>query len=204
MMTFINLLSSWKQYFLIFCYRLAVVSLDVYFFIKDKLVESVKTQFEYKSTYHYDDFNVCEYTINVYNQQHDLYFLEFEYTNSDCDIEIIDYEYDFLQFKKTAKEDDIKFLIDKKNHVLYCGIICDEDQFYFDCTEYLRKFCFYFDQTTDKVTWKMILEHITLIQNINLETEKYKLVLYKNDDELTESEYIIDSKFLNQKFALQL
>lgn len=163
----------------------------MYYFFKGKLKEKKEfLEFEYLSTYYYAKYNISEYTVDVDEQFHTIYFCECGNT------------LDFINFRENTDEEELKKLVENRNYVLYCGLVCDEDQVNLDCTEYLRRFCFYFSGKNSQLTWNMVLEHISLIENILLDTKKYKLVLYKNDEQLTEMEITVDESLLNSMFSI--
>ena len=186
-------------------------------FVKNKF-RKLKTdlELEYQATYYYNKYNLSEYKVQLGDNNYDIYFFEFQKekglngvddtTNTDTETTSEDstvsyHQYDFLTFQETQNETLTKDLVNKRNYILYCSI-CDNNDFYVECTEYLRKFCFYFSNSSDDLTWEMVLTHIAMIENINLQSENFKLVLYKNDNELTELEMDINNELLTSRFCV--
>ena len=222
-MTLLNLILFFRQLLYVVIYNTCIFTIDVYFFIKNKL-RNPKTdlELEYQATYFYSKYNLSEYKVQLDDNVYEIYFFEFEKekelsTTVTTDTDTTDngssinsegskvsyHQYDFLTFQETQNEMITKDLLEKRNYILYCGIVCDAENRYVDCTEYLRKFCFYFSNDNQDLTWKMILSHIALIENINLKSENFKIVLYKNDNELTEIEMDINKQLLNTQFCVK-
>jgi hypothetical protein len=187
-MFIVNILHSFRQFLFVLFYNVMISFLRVYLYIKDTFKEERKLEFKYASTYYYSDYNVSEYTVNVYDEDYYFCFLEFDDTDESC-----------VNFS----DKEIMRLMEKRTYVLYCAI-CD-DNFHLDCTDHLRRFCLYYENenVNRQVTWKRILHHISLIENLNLETSKYKLHLYKDDKDMSEEIHTIDPEFLEQHFIVK-
>lgn len=113
-------------------------------------------------------------------------FAEYKVTLSDKEYNIVFFsEVDVLDFKTSITDN-----INKRNLIVHSSITDDKGEIIYDITDYMRRFCFYFDKNVKLNRFFEFLK-VEMQQMPNTELTKYNLMLYMNDDLFTEKIYSI-------------
>lgn len=97
---------------------------------------------------------------------------------------------------------DPKHCYSKQCEVLYACIMSNHGIEVLDCTDDIKQFALYFDNTNPSVTWKLVLDHIFSFQPNPNELLGHNLLICKNDNLLTELNLPLTNEFLESQFSV--
>lgn len=158
-------------------YYFGVYSINVYLYIKDNFFHKNENIQFVASFYHLNN-EIVEYKVTHNDEIHNLKFLKEDVNN-------------FLEFSNLDE------LLESKNKILHCCLVDEHEDMILDCTDELRCFRFYFINKDSFLTWHLFLEHaISLQSNHNINLKSCKLMLCKNDNNLSELNFDINDENL--------
>lgn len=179
MFHFITSVSSYfKNLLFQLMYVLGLYSIRFYLYIKESFNNNDrKENFEYIATYHHSHNEITEYEIKYKNNVHKLKFIGDD-------------------FNKFTQENNMEETMENKNKILHCCLVNKEGDLIFDCTDELRTFRYYFTNT-NTMTWKIFFDHILSIHLKPINLHECILLLCKNDEHLSEINFILNEFNLN-------
>ncbi len=166
-----------QNVFFQFSYNLGLYFVNVYLWLNDNLNHH-SNSFKYIATYYHVHNAISEYEIMFNDHNHKLKFLNDDYN-------------------KFLSENKFEEVLNNKNKILQCYLVDTEDNLIMECTEELRNFRYYLTNTNSSLTYRIFMDHIISLQPNPINYHKYNVLLYINDNNLSEINITLDNTNLD-------